>query len=270
MSGVTYQGLEPVSVGRIPAIRVDFLRRQLWAKGVDATWEKASRCPCARFSPTVGTAGPYATTTAQGECPACKGTGLVYFGSQAAKVLILSPTSRSQRSSGQSADVPGQVSITALTEQPVSIYDRVATGVLRRFTESFTKSAGVLDTLRFPIAAAVLTVGSSGDHTVPATQTTHVEYCIAADANGDVVGGATPTVYREGVHFTVADDGANAGLLDWTLAGGSRPPAGVRIGIRYVCRQRYIVTSLPYTTRVSGPLELFHKASGLLDGLGDA
>jgi len=269
VSGVTYQGLQPVSTGYIPTLRVDFLRRQLWAKGQDATWEKAARCPCARYSPVMGAAGPYATTTAQGECPACRGTGLVYFGSQTAKVLILSPSSRSQRSASESLDVPGQMSITALTEHPLSIFDRVTSPMLRRFTETFTKSAGALDVLRFPIVAAVLTVGSTGDPTAPATQTTHVEHCIAADANGDVVGGATPTEYREGVHFTVADSGPDAGKLDWTLSGGSRPPAGVRIGIRYVCRQRFIVTALPFTTRVSGPLELFHKGSALLDGLGD-
>lgn len=279
MSGVTYESLQPAVIGDIPLLRMEFLRRQLWARGQDATWEKASRCPCSRESIAVGaSASIYHTTTAPGECAACKGNGLIYFGSQTARVLILSMTSQNRRSAADSLDTPGRMSITALTEAPLSQYDRVTASVgLRRFTETFTKSAGVLDQLRFPIALSTLSVGTPGSPTVPLTQTNHVEYCIAANSAGQVVGGANPTVYTEGVDFTVADSGANAGLLDWTIAGSAKPPAGVRVSIRYVCRQRFIITDLPFTARVSGqvvngtrsPMELFHKGMAVLDGLND-
>lgn len=277
MSGVTYESLQPAVIGHEPVLNMPALRRQLWAHGQDATWEKASRCPCSRESLAIGaSAAIFHTTTAPGECATCKGTGLVYFGSQPARVLILGMTSRNQRSAADSLDTPGRMSITALTEAPLSQFDRVTSSVgLRRFTETFVKSAGVIDQLRFPIALSTLSVGTPGSPTVPLTQTNHVEYCIAADAAGQVVG--APTVYTEGVDFTVADSGANAGKLDWTIAGSGKPPAGVRVSIRYVCKQRFIITDLPFTARVSGqvvngayvPMELFHRGMAVLDGLND-
>lgn len=252
------------------------LRGEVQIKGIDCTWEKASMCPCYQIGTLQGSDVANATTTMpRGNCPACKGSGWLYYGSQTARFLLNGATSSMQIAGAEGYAQPGTVGVTAFVEQPLSVGDRITVnGAVRTVQQQFTRQ-GTTDTLRFPIVTKAWTIGSALDPNVPEVVNIGVDYVVAASpSTGEIVGGATPTEYVQGVSFTVS-----GGLLDWTIGGVNVPPVGARCSIRYYARPRYIVTVDPYTHRQLGFVEfrparqevqLFWRGQAVLESLGTA
>lgn len=258
------------------------IRNEIQIKGVDCTWEKAAPCPCYRIGTLEGSTVPdSSTTTPQGECLACRGDGWVYYGSQTSRALITSANSRLDADGTAGLSAPGMFNVSTFIENPIGLGDRfVVNEAVRVCFQQKIRSAGTVDTLRFPIVRKAWTIGTALDQTVAEVVTIGVDYLIAAStATGAIVGGATPTEYVEGVNFTVPTSGANTGKIDWTIGGVNVPPVGARYSVRYYARPRYIINNLRYAHRQLGFVEkrpareviqLFWQGSCVLDSLGAA
>lgn len=239
--------------------------------GTDCTWEICSRCPCSQEF-QVKDQAEIATallSTAQGTCPTCGGIGWYHHSAQTIRVVALS-SNQNKQTEGLGFAISGLCRFTVLPEVPINFGDKVTmlAGPPRRFTETKVKN-GATQALRFPITPYTVTVGTTNGGTTPTTSTTEVIYVIASNASGDVVGGATPTVYVQGVDFHVV-----AGRVVWD--GLNVPPDGYKVSYTYWCRPAYILTDLPYNHRVTGQynggtrtvVDLPRYAVGSLIGLG--
>lgn len=275
----TYRYLESGNLNGIGTPNIAFLRRLLQATGIDCTWEKANPCPCYRIVSLEGVSDVPSTssTQPQSDCPACHGDGWLYYGSQTTRVQIASASDRLDALAAAGLASPGSVMITAFSETPVNLGDRFTVLCdVRPVIQQQIRGSGATDTLRFPIVDKTWTLGTALDPKVSESVTIGVDYAVSASlTTGAIVGGATPTEYREGVNFTVA-----AGLINWTIGGSAVPPAGARYSLRYYARPRYIISSMPYATRQLGfptsgsttttQSQLFWRAVASLESLGDA
>lgn len=258
------------------------IRNEIQVKGCDCTWSKATPCPCYRIGTLEGSTVPDAsTTTPQGECPACSGTGWVYYGAQTSRFLITSATDRFDLEASSGMATPGSFNVSAFVENPLGLGDRlIVNEAVRVVVQQKIREAGTVDTLRFPIIRKAWTLGTALNPTVPETVTIGVDYLIAANlSTGAIVGGATPTEYVEGVNFTVPTSGGNTGKIDWTIGGASVPSVGARYTARYYARPNYIISNLRYAHRQLGFIEkrpareviqLFWQGTAVLDSLGVA
>lgn len=236
-----------------PDMDVQGLRDLIQTDGVDCTWEVCSRCPCGQ---KIGVEGVEAITaellaTPQGQCPTCKGVGWYHHSAQTIRTVPLS-SNQNKQAEGLGFAQMGFCRFTVLPEVPINFGDKITIldGYPRRFTET-QMMAGLVQPLRFPIIPWTDTVGTTNGGTTPTTKTTSVIYCFAADSDGSVVGGANPTVYVEGVNFTVPQSGANAGKVVWSDT-APVPEDGWRVSYTYWCRPAYILTDLPYNHRMTG------------------
>lgn len=265
---------EPRAVGDL---NVTAIISEMQIKGIDCTWAKALPCPCWVPATVEGSNIPDTQSTMpQPECPACRGDGWLYYGSQSGRFLLTSAQSAQQTQGTAGYVQPGTFSVTALVEQPLGVGDRITVnGAVRVVQQTFTRVAST-DTLRFPIINKAWEIGTALDPNVPETVNIGVDYLVAANATtGAIVGGATPTEYVQGVNFTITAQG----LIDWTIGGVNIPPVGARCSVRYYARPRYIITSAPFTHRQLGFVEfaparyekqLLWRGMAVLESLGDA
>ena len=274
----TYRYLESGNLNGIGTLNLAYLRRVLQATGVDCTWEKAQPCPCYRIVTLEGAdVDPTSSTQPQGGCPACHGDGWLYYGSQTTRVQIASSSSRLDNLAAAGLATPGSVMISAFVETPINIGDRFTVLCdVRPVVQQQIRGSGATDTLRFPIVDKAWTLGTALDPKVPETVTLGVDYAVSASlTTGAIVGGATPTEYREGVNFTIS-----SGLINWTIGGANVPPTGARYSLRYYARPRFIVSSMQYATRQQGfpvsgsttttQTQMFWRGVANLESLGDA
>lgn len=275
----TYRYLESGNLNGIGTLNLPFLRRALQATGIDCTWERAQPCPCYRIVTLEGVDDVPATssTQPQSDCMACNGDGWLYYGSQTTRVQIAGSSSRLDALAAAGLAAPGSVMISAFAEVPVNIGDRFTVLCdVRPVIQQQIRGTTATDRLRFPIIDKAWTLGTALDPKIPETVTLGVDYAVSASlTTGAIVGGATPTEYREGVNFTVA-----AGLINWTIGGSAVPPAGARYSLRYYSRPRFIISSMQFATRQLGfptsgsttttQTQMFWRAVAALESLGDA
>lgn len=273
----TYRPLVPPTWQGVPDLVIGMLWREVSAKGMTCTWSKGVQCPCFRIATLDGSGlANQRSTEPQGDCPSCGGSGWLAYGSQSGTFLILDAQSALNRNGTTGLVQPGTVNVTALIEEPINVGDRITVdGNIRIVEQQFTRSSGLVDRLRFPIVNTTWTLGTSGNPTVPTTATVGVDVVFAASSStGAIVGGATPTQYLQGTNFTVDLQGR----IDWTVGGGSIPPAGAQCSIRYYAHPRYIVTADTFTHRQAGFVEtgtkverqLFWRGQAILESLGTA
>lgn len=273
----TWRALEQAVPRAVADLFMTGIIAEMQVKGIDCTWEKASPCPCYQIGTLEGSTVPSAATTMpRPNCPACAGDGWIYHGSQSGRFLLTSATSSGQTQGAQGYVEPGTFSVTALVEQPLGQFDRVTVNSSVRTVEhTFKRGSGSTDTLRFPIVNKTWVIGSALDPTIPQTVTLGVEYLVAASpTTGEIIGGATPTEYVQGVNFTVSN-----GIIDWTIGGANVPPTGARCSIRYFARPRYIVTAMTFSHRQLGfnefaptryEKQLLWRGQAVLESLGTA
>ena len=254
-----------------PDMDTQGLRNLIQTDGIDCSWEICSRCPCSQEFQMKDQADIAAAllSTAQGTCPTCKGIGWYHHSPQTIRAVALS-SNQNKQTEGLGFAISGLCRFTVLPEVPINFGDKITVtdAPPRRFTETKVK-AGTTETLRFPIVSYTTAVGTTNGGTTPTTSTTEVIYVIAANDTGSVVGGATPTVYVQGVDFNVV-----AGKVVWN--GVAVPPNGYKVSYTYWCRPAYILTDLPYNHRVTGQYnggtrtvtDLPRYAVGSLIGLG--
>jgi hypothetical protein len=270
---IILRGAQPKKVLAVGDLQTPELVQEIWAKGCDCTWEKASRCPCAVEWEPEGTITAGLTTTPRADCPACGGGGWYYYSSQTVRALILQSTGQTVLDA-RFLSFPGSAAITTLPEHPIKPFDRLTpTQAYWRYTET-RPHTGTSYSLRYPVVDITYTVGTEADPKVYETVTRGVWNCIEADSTGEVIYVAgSPKQYVQNVNFTITAGGA----IDWTIGGASVPTVGDRLSWDYTCRPRYVIKTMRFLHRQTFFVEsgrnhatspLPHQAVGELDGIG--
>lgn len=228
----------------IDVCAVDFdaaeFRRALFQHGLEMEWDWAMSCPCQSRITAPGSR-VVLTSEHRIECTACAGAGIMYVNRHETVGMLIDSTSDHRFANLFARYADGSVFITLLPEHVPCFMDRLT---LKRgiciYEEVFTHKQTV-ERPRYPIVKREMWVGVEGNQTQSELKQHGVLYCRSADATGTILG----TVWTEGTHFEVDEDGK----IDWTLAGGSAPAVGTRIGIRYYGRPVYVVKGFPHTRR---------------------
>lgn len=245
--------LPPVAPTQYTTVDMDVqaLVEEVWAKGFDCTWEVMAVCPCSRkvADPEADFAASL-TYTQQGTCLACQGRGRIYHSSQTIPCVFLGSTGNLALDRIFGLGQPGVVKVTGVPESPLGEGDRLTINepvIARRYTQTLVRGTGASDRLRFPVWPQTYTISNGAGGTTTSTKSAF--YVVAADANGTIIGGATPTEYVAGVNFTVA---SGSELITW-ISGG--PAAGSHYSVSYFCKPSYIVTAQPFIHRGAGAVE---------------
>lgn len=235
-----------------PRVDIDLveLRKTVFQRGQRVQWQQVVRCACNAQLSTTGTG---ALTGFTGEpdapCPACSGRGYLYHSSQEITVQVTGAAEVPKVYELYGQQASGMVRITCMAENMPNLFDRFTLlDALDIYTERRKRTAQVQEQPRYPIVVQTITHGTvGGDAKVPATTAKGVIHCTYTDLNGDVVGGAIPTVLVEGTHFTVTA----GGKIDWTLgiALGVVPAVGAFYALSYFHRPVYVAREFPYVNR---------------------
>lgn len=228
--------IEPESID----FDIDEFRRALFQKGRELTWDWSTSCPCQMSITSTGRSNLVSQNRI--DCVACKGSGLIYSNRQTTIGMLTDAMLDQKFFNLYARYAEGSVFITLLPEHVPCLNDRFTlTRGIVVYEETGMRHASTVERPRFPIVKRAMYLGSEGDPTEPEFTEIGVLYCRAAGLDGQIL----PTEYTENTHFTVTEDGE----LDWSIAGGSAPPIGARISIRYYGRPCFVVRGFPFIQR---------------------
>lgn len=227
---------------------VDFdladFRLALFQKGRTLIWDQAMSCPCQTQVETNKRGTKTLISEPRPECPGCGGSGIIYASRQETVGMLTDAMFDQKFFNLFGRYAEGSVFITLLPEHMPAPGDRftLKRGI-RVYEETGFTHRLTVERPRYPIVKRKMLVGEAGNPTQPEVMELGVLNCRAADLDGVLLS----TVYREGEHFTITENGE----LDWTLAedADTAPPIGGRLSIRYYGRPCYTVQSLPYAQR---------------------
>ncbi len=167
--------------------RVDFNVKDfeclLEQRGQRFTWEKATKCFCARVDGTTDV-----------DCAACRGQGWFYFDDQEVRVLVqtLSSSEAFKHMAVHGDWVLGKVSITSPAKHNLAFRDRI-TALDSQITYSELIFKGTDETLRYP-AQEIIFLGVEGTTFVEGTDYSLVNGAIVWVPASEPVDGTTVTI----------------------------------------------------------------------------
>jgi hypothetical protein len=232
----------PVKIGPVADFDLKGLRKHLYAKGVDVTWEQAAVCPCGVLQgsnmglPVTSTVN---TKMRRTDCENCEGRGYYYHSPLPIRVLMVGYRSNPELFSQIGGEyAKGYASFTAQPEHLIGFLDRFTlTNSVCVFREPRTRTSATVERPKYPIVtrSLLLTAGLTDVNVLDA---------IKAQATG-LVDPADKLV--PGVDFEITP----AGAIDWTLGdlSGKAPAVGSRYSLSYYIHPRFVVQDNPHVAR---------------------
>jgi len=222
-------------------------RRLVIQHGTRVWWEQSMPCPCGERSVSLGSVTT-SLDVPDGNCAACHGTGILYFGGQQIPAMVLQAKDKLEWYQLMGELAAGHAMFTLLPEHLPSSRDRytlmddVLVYVERRVRKT------TVETPRYPIIQHTTSVGTVGSLATPVDLTQGVIYLRGANAAGVVQAELLPGVDFDLVPLSADGQGY---AIDWTKGDvlETAPAVGSRYSLRYYARPRFVAVEDVYAKR---------------------
>lgn len=241
----------PFKLNPPPDWRINELYQMLWAFGIEATWEAASRCVC----------GTWSDQAARQDCPICHGDGWEFHHSQPIRTAMVGVRTGWTPYDRNNPMTDGSAQFSVRGEHVPAPGDRITLlGAHITMTDRYARMATIADPierLRYPVYPQEVETRDPETGRL-ATVALGVIHLRAADADGKAKldSHGHPYTLVEGTDFDVTEDG----YLDWTKGDvrGTAPEAPETLGgqgsgfsIYYKTRPVFRVTDHSHALRAS-------------------